>query len=169
MRRAVVTGVVSFFFWAAGATDTAACDCAGVTVCDAARSAAAVFVGRATAFTSGIQFEVERSFVGVRTRTITIENTRSNCAFRGVTLGERYLVYAYREPPMGALTISMCTRTRPLSDPLAKADLSYLTRRRHLGSGRPLLTGVVADFATDLATSPAVITACDIDTVVTTS
>jgi hypothetical protein len=149
MRCSVVTGVVSLFFWAAMAPDAAACDCGWLTVCTAASNADAIFVGRATAFTSGVQFEVERAFVGVRPGNITIENTPSNCALR-VTPGERYLVYAYRERPSGPLTVSMCTRTRPLSDPLARADVEYLTRRR-LGSGRPLLTGVIADVTTDLA------------------
>jgi hypothetical protein len=150
MRRAVVTGVVSLAFWSALAPDAAACDCGWTTVCEASSSADAVFIGRAMAPTSGLQFEVERAFKGVRQGTITVENTRSNCALR-VTLGERYLVYAYRESPSDRLTVSMCTGTRPLSDPLAKADIEYWTGRRHLGSGRPLLTGLVMDVTTILA------------------
>lgn len=87
--------------------------------------------------------------MGVKTRKTTVENTPSNCALR-VTVGECYLVYKYREHPTGPLTVSMCTRTRPLSVPWARADITYLTRRR-LGSGRPLLTGVVTDVTPDLA------------------
>jgi hypothetical protein len=150
LRRAIVSGAVSLCFWAAVAPDAAACDCGSPTVCTAASTAEAIFVGRATGFTSGVQFEVERAFLGVRPGKITLENTPSNCALR-VTLGERYLVYAYRERPAGPLTLSMCTRTRPLSDPLARADVAYLTHRR-LGSGRPLMTGVITDVTMDLAT-----------------
>jgi hypothetical protein len=119
-------------------------------VCFAASRAAAVFVGRVTALPSGVEFEVERAFAGVKPGRITLANGPGTCAFR-FTPGERYIVYAYQDSSTGILSTSICTRTRPLSDPRTRSDLAYWTRRQRGATGS-LLTGVVQDVTLDLAT-----------------
>jgi hypothetical protein len=151
MRRATIIGAISLFLWAGAAPDTAACSCLSPgPACFAANRADAVFVGRVTAFTSDVQFEVERAFKGIKLGQVTVENGPGNCAFQ-FTIGERYVVYAYRDRSTGALSTSMCTRTRALNDPHTRADIAYFTGQQR-GASRRLLTGVVRDITTDLAT-----------------
>ncbi len=69
------------------------------------------------------------------------------------TVGDRYVVYAYREGSAMPVT-SMCTRTRPLSDPHTRADIAYFDRRERNTSGG-LLTGVVHDVTADLSVARA--------------
>jgi hypothetical protein len=123
-------------------------------VCFAARRADAVFVGRVTAFTSDVQFDVELAFSGVKTGRVTLEAGWGTCGYN-FTIGNRYIVYAWRNRSTGALATSICTRTRPLSDPHTRADLAYFARgKQH--RDEPLLTGVVSDVTVDLAAPGAV-------------
>jgi len=129
--------------------DAAACDCAAPgSACVAVNRASAVFVGRVTGLTDGVQFEVERAVAGVALGTVTVGNGPGNCALN-FTVGGRYIVYANRDRT-GMLFTNMCSRTRPLSDPRTRADLAYFDRReRNLGG--VLLTGVVSDVTVDLS------------------
>jgi hypothetical protein len=109
------------------ATIGTACTCGGSgPVCFAARRADAVFVGRVTAFTSGVEFEVEQAFSGVKPGRITVEKGSDTCAY-SFAIGYRYLVYAWRHRSTGALSTSMCSRTRPMSDPHTRADPAAAT------------------------------------------
>jgi hypothetical protein len=150
MRHVATIGAVCLCLWAVAVPDATACSCGGPgPVCFAARRADAVFVGRVTAFTSDVQFEVERALSGVKPGRLTLENSTGNCGY-GFALGHRYIVYAWRNRSTGALSTSICTRTRPLSDPHARADLAYFARGKKRGD-EPLLTGVVSDVTVDLA------------------
>src|SRR5215471_14248071 len=128
-----------------------ACECISPPVaCVAVQRADAVFVGRVTGFTDGVQFDVERPVVGVQRGSITVGNGPGNCAF-GFTVGGHYVVYPHQDRD-GRLVTGMCTRTRPLSDPHTRADIGYFDRReRNSASG--LLTGVVSDVTIDLSST----------------
>jgi hypothetical protein len=155
MRRAAIIGAVSLCFWAGVVPDAAACRCFGGPVCIAASLAEVVFIGRASGYGSVVQFEVERAFKGVGRGQITLANGPGNCALP-FTKGERYFVYANRDPATGALMTGMCTRTLPLSDPHTRADIAYFTRRQHRDARQSLLTGVVTDRTIDLGAPIAV-------------
>ena len=135
---------------AAAAAD--ACSCGGPgPACAAATRAAAVFVGRVASVDRGrVEFEVERPVVGVATGRITIGNGPDNCGL-GFRPGERYIVYARRDPSSGELFTGMCMRTRPLSDPHTRADLAHFDRLQKGAPADNVLNGVVIDATVDLA------------------
>ena len=130
------------------AADAYACSCGGDgPTCVAASRATAVFVGRVTGLTDGVQFEVERGLTGTKPGRITVGNGPGNCAFN-FTMGERYVVYAHGESG-GMLFTSMCTRTRLLSDPRSRSDIAYFDHQAK-GTAGGLLTGVAGDYTRDL-------------------
>jgi hypothetical protein len=118
------------------------------TACAGVNRADAVFVGRVTGLSGGVQFEVERAVAGVPLGPITVGNGPGNCGLP-FTIGDRYIVYANRDQA-GALFTNMCTRTRPLSDPRTRGDIAYFDRRERNLAGS-LLTGVVSDVTVDLS------------------
>jgi hypothetical protein len=101
-----------------------------------------VFIGRVTGTSVGVQFDVERPVKGVGTGPISLGNGPPGCALP-FTIGERYVVYAYRNPSTGSLYTGMCTRTRPVADPHTDGDLAYFDIGPESGEARHLLTGVV--------------------------
>ncbi len=148
-QQILTLGVLFLCASALPVANATACTCmGGGSACVAGQRAAAVFVGRVTGFTSGVQFEVERSLSGAPVGSITVANGPGTCAF-GFTVGDRYVVYAYRNQA-GMLSTSICTRTRPLSDPHTRADIAYFNRRERNAAGG-LLTGVVSDVTVDLS------------------
>jgi hypothetical protein len=150
-QRIAVVGALFSCFAALSVADAAACSCISpASACLAVKRADAVFVGRVTGFTDGVQFEVERTVAGAPLGRITVGNGPGNCAL-SFDVGERYVVYAYRDAA-GMLFTGMCTRTRPLSDPHTRADIAYFDgRERNITSG--LLTGVVSDVTIDLSST----------------
>src|SRR5262245_11768477 len=134
-----------------------ACSCAGPTLpCDATWRADAVFIGRVTELGPGdlantsVRFVIERWVHGATTSEMVLENGPGNCSLP-FTLGDRYIVYAYRNLQTGMLTTSMCTRTRRVDDPRAREDVAYFDELSQTRSGAPL-TGIVARVALDLTT-----------------
>lgn len=110
-----------------------ACDCMSAGApCRAFASAPAVFSGRVTHLTSVgrgtdtvVHFAVREAFRGVPATTVEVStgNGGGDCGYP-FRVGGEYLVYAVTDAPSGALTTSICQRTRPLSE--AADDLEYL-------------------------------------------
>jgi len=116
-----------------------ACTCIGPrTPCEAYGTAAAVFVG--TAIRSGkaeplkdnsdphpepvvVKFAVEQSYLGVDGTEVEVFTGfgGGDCGYE-FKIGERYLVYAYRDHIR--LVTGICTRTRPFAK--ATEDLAFL-------------------------------------------
>jgi Carboxypeptidase regulatory-like domain len=116
-----------------------ACSCIGPrTPCEAFGTAAAVFVG--TAIRSGkaeplkdksepygapvvVKFTVEQSYLGVDGTEIEVftGSGGGDCGYE-FKIGERYLVYAYRDHTR--LITGICTRTKPFAR--ATEDLAFL-------------------------------------------
>jgi hypothetical protein len=116
-----------------------ACTCIGPrTPCEAYGTAAAVFVG--TAIRSGkaeplkdksephpepvvVKFAVEQSYLGVDSTEVVVFTGfgGGDCGYQ-FKIGERYLVYAYRDHIR--LVTGICTRTRPFAQ--ATEDLAFL-------------------------------------------
>jgi hypothetical protein len=70
-----------------------------------------------------VQFAVERRVHGITTLDAAINNRSiGNCAY-SFTVGERYVVYAYRDRQTNTLTASICSRTALVSK--ASSDLEY--------------------------------------------
>jgi hypothetical protein len=159
-RRAAVWTLVLVAAVGVSGDRVGACRCPSVPVCWAAedsplgRSADVVFVGRVIQSTYPVtRFRVERLAAGDAAPELTLIGSRWNCDL-GFANGERYLVYAYRNPETGDLGASMCSRTVPMSDPRAGADLAYFDARR---AGRPTggwLSGVVEERHYDSARGP---------------
>jgi hypothetical protein len=150
-RHLAIGGALLLCVAALSVADATACSCVSpASACAAANKANAVFVGRVTGLTDGVQFEVERTVAGAPLGTITVGNGPGNCAL-SFTVGRRYVVYAYRDRA-GMLFTGMCTRTRPLSDPHTRADIAYFDRRQRNTPGG-LLTGVVNDVTVDLSST----------------
>ena len=136
---------------AAYVTNADACSCASPgTACAAVSRASAVFVGRVTGLSGGVQFDVERAVAGVPLGPVTVGNGPGNCGLH-FTIGDRYVVYANRDQT-GMLFTNMCTRTRSLSDPHTRADIAYFDRRERNLPG-VLLTGVVGNVTVDLSST----------------
>ena len=143
MRRVVVIGLLTLCGWSSLAAESLACSCAAPGApCNAIARADAVFIGRVRGTSAGVQFDVERPVKGVGTGSISLGNGPPSCALR-FNIGERYVVYAYRDPSTGSLYTGMCTRTRPLADPHTDGDLAYFDIGQDRGAARRLLTGVV--------------------------
>src|SRR5262245_47388359 len=144
MRRLVLLFAVVIVL-AASAHGVFACMCGGGgSPCDSYGSASAVFVGTvvsvrqmkppndvATArrerdagraeWGSLYKFSVVQPYLGVAGAEVEVLTDYSTCAYQ-FTVGQQYLVYAYRSNTR--LTTSTCTRTKPFSQ--AEEDLAFL-------------------------------------------
>jgi hypothetical protein len=129
--------IAIFFGVAAFATDAGACSCAlSGPPCEAYFQVDAVFVGEAQTITTVdgpagrpyqqrlITFATRRALRGVDTPTVRVITGMGggDCGYN-FTIGEQYLVYAYRSKDGAELSTGICTRTRPLSQ--AVDDLRY--------------------------------------------
>lgn len=147
-RQVAVVGALILLLGGFFPAAAIACDCvAPGTACAAVVKADAVFVGRVTSLTAdGVQFDVERAVTAVTLGAVSVGNPPSTCALT-FNVGERYIVYAYRDHA-GELSTNMCTRTRRLNTPYARSDIAYFDHRERKARGG-LLTGVVADGTQD--------------------
>jgi len=149
--RHLLTGLTVLVASALGTVAADACECVGPgTACAAVAKADAVFVGRVVSVGTSVQFAVERAVVGTATAQIAVASGPGNCAFP-FAAGERYVVYAYQDSSTGQLTTSICTRTRPLTDPATRADLAYFDLMSRPSERGGLLTGIVVDATRNLA------------------
>lgn len=148
---------------AAGVPDAAACSCVRQgPPCEDYWTAAAIFRGRVDSITAvassaaapvksrTVRFTILESFKGTTGSTVDVRTVVGGaiCGYR-FTKGREYLVYAAVEPD-GALTTSICWRTRPADR--AQADLEYA--RSIARGGMPLgrISGRVLLFTRDLLT-----------------
>ncbi len=139
----------------------AACGCVDTPVCafadgmDGVRAADAVFVGRVLAHSSiETRFRIERMVVGKQAQELTLGplagfagktgKTISSCDMP-FTVGERYLVYAFRHSETGDLVTSRCSRTQLISSPRAAADLAFFDARAQRQSTAGWVSGIVED------------------------
>ena len=124
-----------------------ACTCGGVSPCEAYAGASVVFVGRvtqtglkstprsfpanamSTTLTNGdvtsAQFRVEEAFLGVRAARIELSGEGTTCDFP-FKRGERYLVFAYKNPKTGTFHTNICSGTAPLAE--SNDGIAYLRR-----------------------------------------
>ena len=137
-----------------------ACRCAGVPVCFPAADsplgdgADVVFVGQVIESVDPVtRFHVEQLIAGEATTEVRLSRSGSNCDI-GFSIGERYLVYAYRDVKSGVLRTSMCSRTKPMSDPRASADVAYFDALRAGRRTEGWLSGVVEERHSDNSRGP---------------
>jgi hypothetical protein len=129
--------IAIFFGVAAFATDAGACSCMlSGPPCEAYFRVDAVFVGEAQTITTVdgpagrpyqqrlITFATRRALRGVDGPTVRVTTGMGggDCGYN-FTIGEQYLVYAYRSKDGAELGTGICTRTRPLSQ--AADDLRF--------------------------------------------
>jgi hypothetical protein len=115
-----------------------ACTCAPPTLpCDAYGSAAAVFVGTPISVRQvdsgneanwppkAVKFSVEQSYLGVEGTEVEVFTGMGggDCGYY-FQMGQRYLVYAYRNRNKIQLTTSICSRTTLFSP--ASEDIAFL-------------------------------------------
>jgi hypothetical protein len=143
-----------------------ACSCtssyAGTPPCQAYWGAGAVFTGLVTNIStipinpgdgsSGYQqrlvrFNLEESFLGVKGQTVEVITGMGggDCGY-DFKEGERYFVYAHRDPKDNTLHVGICGRTRSLAE--ATVDLEY-ARRIAGGNRDALLYGIVLRYTRD--------------------
>lgn len=148
MRSAAVRVLMALLAAMGGAAaEAVACSCFPPgPPCQAAWSADAVFSGTVRSIdpvngpdadgssltTHIVRFDVPRVFRGIASGPVSVETSdRHTCSYR-FEKGQAYLVYATRTAS-GALTASICSRTRPLE--AAAEDLAYLSAIPAAGSG----------------------------------
>lgn len=162
--------VATLFLFACGyPSNTEACSCGRQGApCAAVWSSDVVFVGRAETGGPGnrVRFTVERAVRGLDAAEIDVVTGPGNCSYQ-FEAGERYVVYARRNPQTNEITTSICTRTRPAMH--AADDLAYFDeilrpatgarvygRIRHVdidfSTGRPVDYGPIANVALTLTT-----------------
>jgi len=137
-----------------------ACSCIGPrTPCEAFGTAAAVFVG--TAIRTGraepskdksepygepvvVKFTVEQSYLGVEGTEVEVFTGfgGGDCGYE-FKIGERYLVYAYRDRIR--LITGICTRTKPFAQ--ATEDLAFLGNLSSVSAGATIQGQVVRPVA----------------------
>src|SRR5262245_53387749 len=142
MRLACAAIVLTAFTLSPRAAAACVCESSGPP-CQNYFHVDAVFVGavRATALLGSspdaafqrqsIVFDVERAFRGVQGPTAELTTSGGDCAYQFKS-GERYLVYAYKQPG-GGLSTSICSRTRPIRS--AAEDLGFIEGLAPLGTG----------------------------------
>lgn len=147
----------------AGVPEAEGCSCLRQgPPCEDYWTAAAIFRGRVDSIASEasppeapvrfrtVRFTVLESFKGTSGTAVAVTTAvgGATCGYRFMK-GREYLVYASVEPG-GALTTSVCTRTRPVER--AQADLEYA--RSIAGGGMPLggISGRVLMVTRDLST-----------------
>src|SRR5438067_5218582 len=139
-----------------------ACSCASSgPPCQGYFQVDAVFVGTARSISTvegtpdsayqrrTVAFAVERAFRGVPGTAADVATGMGggDCGY-DFKVGERYLVYAYRNARSG-LAASICSRTRPIAK--AEEDLQYLETLPPSGTGARVY-GVVTHWERNLAT-----------------
>jgi hypothetical protein len=137
MAKAALLAVVILL---TGARFADACVCVFVPVCQGFWDADAVFTGVVTSVTrsdsegtrlSHTTIVIERGFKGARGQVVLTANENSSCHYN-FTVGQRYFVYAGRQPD-GTLTTSSCSGNKLLDK--AGEDLDYAERLPPPGSG----------------------------------
>ena len=139
--------MLGFLFWFlfALSADAVACSCMGpVAPCEAYWQTPVIFAGTVTDISKvaanqkrllsnrRVRFSVHEGYRGFTGSEVEVFTASSGAACGyGFTIGEQYLVYAYRRDD-GSLYTGLCTRTQRLSD--AADDLAYI---RGLGSAAP--------------------------------
>jgi hypothetical protein len=162
MRYVLRIVLLGAFAWGGPPSEGYACDCGSAGgLCGAAGPGATVFIGRALFAGVEARFDVERSLKGTAKGVVTIANSpgtagpggrlATDCTMR-LEVGERYLVYAYRDTSTGMLDMNACSRTRPLHEAVARADLAFLEERLRSGSPKGLLIGSLIDATRHQAT-----------------
>ena len=165
-RVIIITVVLTVSMLSVFSASVEACTCvrpfSGEQPCQAYWSAAAVFAGQVTDisiishdFGNGVisyrgklvRFSLEQSFRGVDGQTVEILTGMGggDCGY-DFKQGERYFVYAYRNPGDGKLGAGICSRTMPLSK--AGADLEY-ARAVARGKTGGIIFGIVLRYARD--------------------
>jgi hypothetical protein len=86
------------------------------------------------------RFRIEEGFRGVTGETIDTFEHGTSCDYH-FKPGERYLVYASRDPKDGRIYVSSCSATKTLEN--AEADLTY-ARGVMRGEPTPSIVGIVA-------------------------
>ncbi|MFY9558460.1 MAG: hypothetical protein WAV20_02240 [Blastocatellia bacterium] len=143
-----------------------ACTCggtfAGLQPCQAYWDAGAVFTGAVTGISiipldlgdgrTGYQqklvrFSVEESFRGVQGRMVDILTGMGggDCGY-DFKEGDKYFVYAYRNPKDDKLRTGICGRTQPLSD--SRSDVEYARAVARGGTGG-IIFGIVLRYTRD--------------------
>ncbi|HEX6087768.1 MAG TPA: hypothetical protein VF266_24770 [Thermoanaerobaculia bacterium] len=90
------------------------------------KSATAVFAGEVLESADGVvRLRVLERFKGAQSQVVEVQNNVSTCEYGGLTPGSQHLIYAHEH--LGSLTVSICTRSRPLER--AECDLGYLRSR----------------------------------------
>ena len=131
----MVAGLVTL--WSSPAN---ACSCGTAGVCDAAWTADAVFVGHVVSIESSptggrmVQLALLEGFRGFRLTqvAVTTSGSEASCGYP-FQIGESYVVFAHQAPENGALTVSLCSRTRPVAS--AAEDLAYLRSLTSIAPG----------------------------------
>jgi len=126
-----------------------ACTCAGGGApCQAFFDAPAVFVGKVVSieerpgFRRRVHLVVGEAFRGVTSQETDIDTGSGggDCGY-SFKVGESYVVYAYPQKDVQALSTSICTRTRPLSD--AHDDLTFARAAASAAAGGGVISGTV--------------------------
>lgn len=133
MRSLIVIAAIAVLF--AVLTPSAnACSCGSPGLpCEAYGAAAAVFVGTPISIrqtnemwtSRAVKFSVEQSYLGVAGTEVEVftGSGGGDCGYY-FEVGQRYLVYAYRNRNKEHLTTSICSRTRPYAR--ASEDIAFL-------------------------------------------
>jgi hypothetical protein len=145
-RWSLAVLVVLATLFVAPAPSALACSCSIQSPCEAYGEADAIFVGLVTRGGDGegagrYHFSVEESFKGASSRTVPVATAmRGTSCEMGLTVGQRYLVYAYQDEETGELVTGLCTRTCRIER--ASDDLAYL-RGRAAGRRGGVISGTV--------------------------
>lgn len=92
-----------------------------------------------------VRFDVDEIFKGISLKKIEIKTGSGggDCGYN-FAKGQKYLVYAYRDPKTGDLTASICSRTRPLDK--AAEDIEYFHSLQTAKPGSTVFGFVVQQF-----------------------
>jgi hypothetical protein len=166
MKAALKLTAALFIVCVASSRAALGCSCMGDRpVCEAYWQASAVFVGVVTGVREPprltpeeamkraeagewpqrtFTFAVERPLRGVEGAQVAVGTGLGggDCGY-GFRVGERYLVYAYREQKTGKLSTGICTRTRPLAR--ANEDLQYANGLSQAGAGATIFGHVARE------------------------
>jgi hypothetical protein len=158
-RRLAASAFLAAAALVASGDRVGACSCGHVPVCYSVDAASGLIGG--TVFIGTVledehpatRFRVDRMISGEPAAEVILGRLYTSCDLR-FRAGEQYLVYAYQSRETGALATSFCSRTRPIGDPQAAADIAYFDA--HL-AGRPTdgwLGGVVEERHYDVSRGP---------------
>jgi hypothetical protein len=132
MQRLLFAMVMAFRCW--HPTDANACSCPNPgPPCTAVWRTDVIFIGRVATSGShaGTHLAIERNVRGATGPEIDLAPELSNCEYR-FTPGERYVVYAFRNPQTNELSV-VCTRTAPVEQ--ATEDLAFFDEMTRPATG----------------------------------